>query len=53
VPSEIVGPGTRDVCSNDALVTVPLRGAPGDYRRGKLVLATRRSSTRPAPTPTP
>ena len=41
VPAAIVGPDTRDLCSDDALVPVPLRGSPGAYHRGKLKLGAR------------
>ncbi len=41
VPSDVVGPGIADLCSSDALVPVPLRGTPGSYRSGKLVLGSR------------
>jgi cysteine-rich repeat protein len=41
VPGAIVGPTTRDVCSGDLSVTVPLRGVPGDYKAAKLKLSTR------------
>ncbi len=40
VPSAIVGSGTRDVCSDYALVPVPLRGGPGAWASGKLSLVT-------------
>ena len=53
VPSEIVGPGTRDVCSNDALVTVPPAARPATIAAASSCSRRARSSTRPVPTPTP
>ncbi len=40
IPSTIVGPSARDVCSPAAAVPVGLRGSAGAYRVGKLVLKT-------------
>jgi cysteine-rich repeat protein len=34
----VVGPTDRDLCTDDLAVPVPLRGAPGKYRPGKLQL---------------
>ncbi len=41
VPGAIVGPTTSDVCSDWLSVPVPLKGVPGDYRKGKLTLRSR------------
>jgi cysteine-rich repeat protein len=40
VPSAIVGPAERDVCSDVAEVPVALHGVPGQYHVGKLGLKT-------------
>ena len=40
VPSAVVGPDGRDTCSAWLSVPLPLRGAPGAYRAGKLSLGT-------------
>ncbi len=40
IPSSIVGPSERDVCSAPAEVPVGLRGAAGNYRTGKLGVKT-------------
>lgn len=44
VPGAIVGPSTPDVCTDAVAIVVPLRGAPGAYRTGKLALRTRAAS---------
>ena len=41
VPAAVVGPDARDLCSGDALVTIPLRGSPGAYHSGKVKLGAR------------
>ncbi len=41
VPSSVVGPGDLDLCSPDAAVVVPLRGAPGAFKSGKQKLKAR------------
>lgn len=41
IPGQIVGPDTRDLCSDPVDVRVPLRVAPGAFRPGKLVFQTR------------
>ena len=41
IPGQIVGPDTRDVCSDPVDLRVPLRGVAGAFRPGKLVLQTR------------
>ena len=38
VPGAILGPEINDVCSDWIPVTLPLRGVPGKYRSGKLIL---------------
>lgn len=37
---QIVGPNTPDFCSDVVNVPVPLAGAAGSYRLGKMVLKT-------------
>ena len=37
----IIGSSDPDVCSPDAAIVVPLRGAPGAYKANKLKLKTR------------
>ena len=40
VPSSIVGPAARDVCSPEMEIPVALRGDAGSYHPGKLSLKT-------------
>jgi cysteine-rich repeat protein len=41
VPGVVVGPSTNDTCSDWLAVTVPLRGVPGNYKRGKVTVSSR------------
>ena len=41
VPGVVVGPTTSDLCTDWLPVPVPLRGAPGDYKKGKVQVSSR------------
>jgi cysteine-rich repeat protein len=41
IPGAIVGPTTRDLCSQAVPIAVPLRGGPGAFRARKITLKTR------------
>jgi hypothetical protein len=41
VPGVVVGPTTSDLCTDWLPVPVPLRGAPGNYKKGKVAVNSR------------
>jgi cysteine-rich repeat protein len=41
VPAGVVGTSLHDLCSPNAEVPVPLRGAPGSYKKARVTLKTR------------